>query len=196
MAKFPTFPKLYDNSKTLSINFLKNHNYLIVNQIKTGSITWSANGYKTDSISITSSISPNDPYIELNYKYNDATINYKVKLISIQSNLGKGVVWYFICPKTNKRCKKLYLIDTYFYHRTAFRGCMYENQTKSKNSRNTDKLLNRYMKSEQLIEQIFEKNFKKYYAGKPTKKYLKILNEMNYNSEKLDSLNKYVLTLK
>jgi len=39
---------------------------------------------------------------------------------------GKGVIWHFLCPATRKRCRKLYLVDTYFLHREAFNGCFYE----------------------------------------------------------------------
>ena len=101
-----------------------------------------------------------------------------MQLVSVPSNLGKGVIWYFVCPHTGKRCRKLYLADTYFYHREAFKGCMYEKQTQSKKSRYLDKTIGAYFKSDQLYEQLYKKNFKKQYAGKPTKKYLKLTQQI------------------
>lgn len=76
------------------------------------------------------------------------------------------------------RCRKLYFADTYFYHRSAFNGCMYEKQTQSKKSRYLDKTLGEYFRTEQLYELLYKKHFKKHYAGKPTKRYLKLTQQI------------------
>lgn len=178
MPKPCTFPTLYDEVKTVSISFLTKHGYLKPKQWQRGTITWSRNGNKTGSISIGVNTQTESPYLELNYKCNTAPINYSVQLISAPSNLGKGVVWYFVCPRTGKRCRKLYSADTYFYHRSAFRGCMYEKQTQSKKYRGLEKTLGVYFRSDQLFEQLNKKHFKKHYKGKPTKKYLKITQQL------------------
>jgi len=93
-------------------------------------------------------------------------------------NLGKGLIWYFLCPQTNKRCRKLYSIGGYFLHREAFSGCMYETQTQSKKHRQLDKSLGAFFKTDDLYSQLYQKHFKKTYAGKPTKKYLRILEQI------------------
>jgi hypothetical protein len=178
MPKPHTFPTLYDEVKTVSITFLTKHGYLKPNQLKAGSVHWSRNGENIGSISIEVNIQSEQPYIELDYKCNEAPIKYKVQLVSVPSNLGKGVIWYFVCPHTGKFCRKLYLADTYFYHREAFKGCMYEKQTQSKKSRYLDKTIGAYFKTDQLYEQLYKKNFKKQYAGKPTKKYLKLTQQI------------------
>ena len=136
------------------------------------------NGNKTGSISIRVNTQPESPYLELDYKCNETPINYRVQLVSSPSNLGKGVVWYFVCPHTGKRCRKLHLADTYFYRRSAFRGCMYEKQTQSKKYRYLDKTLGVYFQADQLFEELYKKHFKKQYAGKPTKKYLKLTQQI------------------
>ena len=178
MPKPHTLPTLFDEVKTVSISFLTKQGYLKPNQLKAGSIHWSRNGEKTGSISIRVCTYSENPYIEFDYKCNQQPIKYKVQLVSALSNLGKGLVWYFVCPKTNKRCRKLYLADTYFYHRSAFNGCMYEKQTQSKKSRYLDKTLGVYFRTDQLFEQLYKKHFKKQYAGKPTKKYLKLCQQI------------------
>jgi hypothetical protein len=178
MPKPHTFPTLFDEVKTISISFLSEQGYLKPNQWQSGTITWSCNGNKTGSISIQVNTQSEPPYLLFDYKRNEALINYKVQLVSAPSNLGKGVVWYFVCPVAGKRCRKLYLGDTYFYHRSAFKGCMYEKQTQSKKSRYLDKTLGEYFRSEQLVEQLYKKHFKKQYAGKPTKKYLKLTQQI------------------
>jgi hypothetical protein len=72
----------------------------------------------------------------------------------------------------------LYSIDGYFLHREAFNGCMYETQTHSKRFRELDKTLGVYFKSDNLYNELYKKNFKKTYAGKPTKRYLRIMEQI------------------
>jgi hypothetical protein len=144
-------------------------------EIKVLFTLWSSNGNPTGSISIQVNTHSEQPYIELDYKYRDEPRNYKLSLVSMLSNLGKGLIWYFLCPQTNKRCRKLYSIDGYFLHREAFNGCMYETQTQSKKYRQLDKTLGAYLKEDELYSQLYQKHFKKTYAGKPTKKYLRII---------------------
>jgi hypothetical protein len=178
MPKPHTFPTLYNEALQISISKLKEWEYLNPEQIKSGTITWSRNGSQTGSISIKVNTHSEQPYIELDYKYRDEPRNYKVSLVSKPSNLGKGLIWYFLCPQTNKRCRKLYSIGGYFLHREAFNGCMYETQTQSKKYRQLDKTLGAYFKSDNLYSELYKKNFKKTYAGKPTKKYLRIMEQI------------------
>lgn len=178
MPKPHTFPTLYNEALQISISKLKEWEYLNAEQIKSGTITWSRNGNPTGSISIKVNTHSEQPYIELDYKYRDEPRNYKVSLVSMPSNLGKGLIWYFLCPETNKRCRKLYSIGGYFLHREAFNGCMYETQTQSKKYRQLDKTLGAYFKTDDLYSQLYQKHFKKTYAGKPTKKYLRLMKEI------------------
>jgi hypothetical protein len=178
MPKFPTFPTLYNEALQLNISKLKGWGYLDPEQFKSGILNWSRNGNPTGSISIWVNTNSEQPYIELDYKYRDEPRNYKVYLTSTRSNLNKGKIWYFICPKTNKRCRILYSIGGYFLHREAFNGCMYETQTQSKSYRNLDKTLGAYFRADNLYSELYKKNFKKTYAGKPTKKYLRIMEQI------------------
>jgi len=178
MPKPHTFPTLYNEALQISISKLKEWEYLNAEQIKSGTITWSRNGNQTGSISIKVNTHSEQPYIELDYKYRVEPRNYKVSLVSMPSNLGKGLIWYFLCPQTNKRCRKLYSIGGYFLHREAFNGCMYETQTQSKKYRQLDKTLGAYFRTDDLYSQLYQKHFKKTYAGKPTKKYLRIMEQI------------------
>ena len=115
----------------------------------------------------------------MDYKYGDEPRNYKVSLVSIPSNLGKGVIWYFRCPQTNKRCRKLYSIGGYFFHREAFNGCMYDSQTRSKKWRLMEKVFGSCFDIDNHYEEIYSKHFKTHYNGKPTKRYLKLMRQIN-----------------
>lgn len=178
MPKPHTFPTLYNEALQISISKLKGWGYLNPEQIKSGTLNWSRNGNPTGSISIQVNTHSEQPYIELDYKYRDEPRNYKVYLTSTLSNLNRGEIWYFLCPQTKKRCRKLYSIGGYFLHREAFNGCMYETQTQSKKNRQLDKTFGAYFKSDNLYSELYKKNFKKTYAGKPTKKYLRIMEQI------------------
>lgn len=178
MPKPHTFPTLYNEALQIHISKLKGWGYLDPEQIKSGTLNWSSNGNPTGSISIQVNTHSEQPYIELDYKYKDDPRNYKVYLTSTPSNLNRGEIWYFICPQTKKRCRKLYSIGGYFLHRKAFNGCMYETQTQSKKYRQLDKTLGAYFKRDNLYSELYKKNFKKTYAGKPTKKYLRIMEQI------------------
>lgn len=178
MPKPHTFPTLYNEALQIHISKLKGWGYLDPKQIKSGTVNWSRNGNPTGSISIQANTYSEKPYIELDYKYKDEPRNYKVYLTSTPSNLNRGEIWYFICPQTKKRCRKLYSIGGYFLHREAFNGCMYETQTQSKKYRQLDKTFWAYFKSDNLYSELYKKNFKKTYAGKPTKKYLRIMEQI------------------
>jgi hypothetical protein len=179
MPKPTSCPVLIDQCKNISISFLKQHGYLNKNQEKSGGIIWSNQYEKTGSISIFTDIDNESGYLKLDYKSNQNSINYKVKLITIQSNLGNGLIWYFICPRTGKRCRKLHLVGGYFYHRSAFRGCMYDKQTESRKNRFTGQLFDKWQAAYNASKEIRRKHFKKQYNGKPTRLYLKYLQQID-----------------
>ena len=178
MPKPKTFPTLYNEALQIHISKLKGWGYLEPNQVKSGTLNWSRNGNPTGSISIQVNTKSEQPYIKLDYKYRDEPRNYKVYLSSIPSNLNKGEIWYFICPQTKKRCRKLYSIGGYFLHREAFNGCMYETQTQSKKYREIIKKFGPCFNIDNLYSQLYQKHFKKTYAGKPTKRYLRIMEQI------------------
>ena len=182
MPKPSTFPTLYDECKQISISFLKSRKYLTPGTNKSGTITWSRNGEETGWINIAVNTHSVNPYLELNYNCNGNPVNYRVPLVNIPSNLGKGVVWYFLCPATGKRCRKLYLIREKFLHREAYRGCMYEIQTHSHKSRQLIRIFDKAFVTDKVYKQLYSKYFKTHYAGKPTKRYLR-LKEKIWQSE-------------
>lgn len=178
MPKFPTFPTLYDDVLQMNITKLKQWGYLKPNQIKSGQLDWSRNGEVFASISIRANTISQNPFIELDYNFNNDPRNYKVQLVSMPSNLGKGLIWYYLCPQTNNRCRKLYSIGGYFLHREAFNNCFYQSQVRSKYYRELDKNFSAFFKIDKIYEEMHSKHFTKYYNGKPTKRYLKLKKQL------------------
>lgn len=193
MARFPTFPTLYDKVLQIHLSGLKQMGYLDLNTSRNGTLIWGNQHERAASISILSNMKIVAPYIELNYQYEGENICYKVELVSIPSNLGKGKVWYFLCPVTKKRCRILYLIQGYFLHREAFGGCMYSKQTSSKIWRQIEKEIYSFFMIEKLYHELDRKYFKTHYAGKPTKRYLKIIKRVDKTQNHLTMVNEWLL---
>jgi len=97
------------------------------------------------------------------------------------SNLGKGNIWYFLCPATGKRCRKLYLVGERFLHREAFEGCFYQKQVQSKYYTYLENTIGREFEADEAYDEMHRPFFKKYYNGKPTKRYLRLMKKANLN---------------
>jgi hypothetical protein len=120
-----------------------------------------------------------NPYIELSYTLNEEGIQYKVQLIKEKSNLGIGEIWYFICPFTYKRCRKLYLLNKYFSHRNRFKGVFYEKQLLSKSNRKTLGIFGKIDQINKAIEETESKHFRRYYNKSKTKRLIKLRKIIN-----------------
>lgn len=178
MPRFATYPSTYDDCLTIEIKNILAWGYLRVGYSNSGVISWSRNGVKHSSISISSYNTFDSKYLTLDYKSNGIPITYRVEVISVPSNLGKGEVFYFLCPKTGKRCRKLYLQYGYFYHREAYRGTMYECQLRSKKTRGIFKIFDKIYIHDTVYCERYKKYFKTHYNGKPTKRFLKLENKI------------------
>ena len=181
MPRFPTYPTLYDECKQISITDLKRWEYLIPEQWKRGTISWYRGEDKTGSIGIWVNTTTENPYLELNYKYDGSPINYRVTFVTVPSNLGKGNIWYFLCPVTGKRCRKLYLVGERFLHREAFEGCFYQKQVQSKYYMYLENTIGREFEADEAYDEMQKPFFTKYYNGKPTKRYLRLMKKANLN---------------
>ena len=73
-------------------------------------------------------------------------------------------------------------------------SCMYETQTQSKRYRQNTKALDIFF-TDELYNEINKKHFKQFYAGKPTKKYLRIQAKIERQERMpLDELEKLLLS--
>ena len=165
-------PFIIDHAETINVSEIIKQGYLIYNRRAP---------YKTEngSLQITSTKIDYDPTLILDYKYGNNTYNYEVCLIALNSNLGKGFVWFFECPITYKRCRKLYLYRGRFSHRSVIQDGMYENQTQSKKIRRIEKYSKSYFNLEQNAKKLYSKNFKTKYNGKLTKLFLRLRTEVD-----------------
>ncbi len=177
MGRHSTFPDLVEDCITLNISDLKKWGYLENNRIVSGTISTSRGGEVIASWNISSTMQEQSGIVKLSYSTNGELITYPVELISMPTNIGKGIRWYFICPSTGKRAMKLYkgYSSKYFQHREAY-NMYYKSQLLSRIVRQWDKSsFGIGCKLDNLYEEFYKKYRKKYYKGKPTKAYQKIL---------------------
>ena len=140
---------------------MKNNNkYLEQNTFNSGVFSWLRNGVKIGSITVQTHIFKTSGTATLIYTCNGTDYNYNIDLVTTPSNIGNGLLWYFICPYTRKRCKKLYLIDERFIHRSAVPSGMYTTQTHSKKWRDIEKVYGNYFDVDNYYRELYKKHFK------------------------------------
>lgn len=113
-------------------------------------------------------------YIDLRYTWQNQSIQYRIFIASKQSNLRKGEYYYFVCHKTFKCARKLYLHNGCFVHRTLIDAC-YLSQLILPKERQSTVFYKWYFQRDEIHNQFYKKYYKKYYKGKPTKRYIKYL---------------------
>ncbi|TXD47726.1 hypothetical protein [Polaribacter sp. IC073] len=153
-------------------------NYFRPNKKTGGTINWTMRGENSGSISIKVTISDENKYIDFDYSCNKQDYNYRIYLVSVKSNLNKGVILYFKCNFTGIRCRKLHLVNGRFQHRTAQKNGMYSTQTKSKKWRQIERGFGSYFDKDKIYAELYSKHFRQSYNGKPTKRYLKLINKL------------------
>ena len=182
MGRWSSYPLLLDETKTISIANLKRLGYLRDGH-RGGRLEWSCRGQPVGDVSITVNLSSENRwgYLELYYRYQkEYLFHYKIPLVATPTNLGIGLRWYFECPRTGKRCIKLYMANGYFQHRSGISGAMYSSQTESHFTR----LLTKIWKPEKLLERPY---LKRHYRGRLTPRYQRAKRAIA-NAEGLDVL--------
>ena len=164
-------------AQKLEINTLLKKGYIKNNCKLSGSISWT-NG---SCIGYDAEITEQKQEIRLNYwnkshSGEKTDLDYTIQLISFPSNLGKGKIWYFICPITGKKVKILYKVygSLYFKSSKAYQfRIYYPSQISSKFGFHNDK----YWEIDYKLRMLYPLIRKEHYQGKETrlKKRIKIL---------------------
>jgi len=113
--------------------------------------------------------------LQLDYTCNGECIKYEIPIVSRKSNLPQqSFIYFFECPVTKKLCRKLFFNGRLFVHQSQIDG-YYECQTLSRKVRDFDKLVGYMFGPDNIDEQLAKKNLKRWYKGKPTKKYINLM---------------------
>lgn len=175
MGKHSTGAKTTGEITKIDLSYLLKQGYIKKGSVLTDVLHWT-NG---SNIAIKTSYTESEKYIHLIYsttnKQTNETLNfnYKIQLTTINSNLGKGEIIYFVCPETKKLCRILY--KTYnseiWKCRTAYtQRIYYALQQSSRLNKNND----RYWQLKKRLEKFNTKIVKTHYKGKPTRTNKKI----------------------
>jgi len=148
-----------------------------------GTIEWT-NG---SSITFESKYTENEIYFRVAYtitsnRTGEATdYDYKIDLVTIPSNLGKGEILYLVCPESNRRARVLFM--AYGHHKYIHRDLYldnygerlyYNSQSSSKGDYHNTMYFNYERKVKDLENRLFAKHRKLFYKGKPTKDHQKL----------------------
>lgn len=183
MGRWATYPTTVEDLRVLNLKFISDNNYLKINSFQSGVITWKSNSGDKNSIFAHTNLSDKSGVLNLQYTIgNEKKINYQIKLISKVSNLGKGLIWFFVCPFTGLYCRKLHLINGYFQHRTANPHLMYGKQIEPKIWRKWNKAFGAEF-NDHLYFELHKKYFKRFYNGQITKRYARIRKKLNQRDE-------------
>ena len=174
-----------EESRSVSISFLRKHGYLNKNCSRSGGISWkNCFGEETSSIGMTVSTFEDESFVRFYYTVTKRSsgqktdYDYKVALTTTPCNFG-GVRYWFICPLSKngiycgRRVAKLYSPPGANYY--GCRHC-YDLSYESRN----ECRLGRYgqigyiLKAERQVEELSEKVKRWTYRGRPTRKVRRI----------------------
>ncbi len=173
MARMTTFPECFDDLEQISIGDLKRLGLLRSDRDGSQKKIVST-GYRLET-RMRISVNFNTRLVMLEFTIGDLQSTQLIALESRPSNLGKGVVWYFVCPASKRLCRKLYLLEDQFFSRFAYPGMMYGTQIEKKSFRGLRSTLELAEKRNKAIESLKKKYAKPFYRGKPTKNFQRLL---------------------
>lgn len=185
MGRWSTGAWTAEECLRLELPYLLKNGYIQKGCFVRGKISWTGGFW----VSFTSLYRKEERWLHLNYITRDKQTgkkweyDYKIYLCEVPSNLGKGMIPYFICPESGKRCRILY--QAYGYDKWKCREAylnriFYSSQICSRaNYANT-----RYWAIQKQIEKLLSRKYKKFtYKGQATKfakKVEKLQAELNY----------------
>ena len=169
MGRYSTGAITTGEAQRIEISFLLKQGFISKGGIISGSLSWN----NVSSIGIQSETTEGKQEIRLYYQNQKPTgeindLDYRIQLSSIPSNLGRGLIWYFICPISGRKARILYKCygSLYFKSRKAYQGRIYYScQIASKNNLHNE----RYFSLEKEIGKLKPLIRKKQYQGKETR---------------------------
>jgi hypothetical protein len=176
-----------EDSRRIDLSWLRAHNYLT--GFCGGNLSWSRDGESTGNINVQIDINAEYPSIRFTYRSHEYAedvwkdIDYSFPMTSIPCRYG-GRKWFFICGlyKSGNYCGRkariLYGVGKYF-------GCRHcanlSYQSCNENKRSKYAFL-RIVDSEDKADKLYSELKRKFYKGKPTRKYRKYLKMTRYSN--------------
>lgn len=184
MAKIPTFPDLIEDQFFINMAQFKEYGVLIPYTKSSGIYNHVENGALRGSLDFFLSIGMNS-YSTFSGLFRGKPFEKTIEIKVCESNLSKKIptkepkaIYFFICPVTRKRCRKLYVIGGKFGSAKAFDSLYYRQQTYSKNQVCYEALFGAIEKLKKLQEEKYSFAYRWHYNGKHTRIYKRKEKEM------------------
>lgn len=162
----------FEDCASISTKFLRTNGFFEPNRVTDCEQKFISNK-ETYSLTIVASTMEDEPLLIFQYSYRGEKHRVVIGLITRYNHLG-GVGYKFKCPETGRGCYKLYFVDGVVASRGHFK-LLYRSQIKSQRTKDMDKDYGAIFKAEQARKEINSYLFKKYHAGKMTKRYKRCL---------------------
>ena len=168
--------------EALDLSIFRLNKWSLLSGFTSSTLTWRwrLSGRKC-SIGIIVDVRDN-PYVRLQYTKTDQEGNkkdfdYQVPLVTTPCNFG-GKRYWFCCRVCGKKVGCLYLGKEYFICRTCA-DLTYESRNESRMGRPGG--IGHFIVSDRKIEELMKNIKREYYAGKPTRKYKRVLKLMDHD---------------
>ena len=165
---------LFENCKTISVYDLMKTGVLVSGKEADLIILFGSYDGEQAEVQMHINAVNTHPFISLMYILDGWQKNYRINLVSGPFRQNCEPQWYFICPLTGIRCRKLYFSDGYFSHRKAIKGA-YSRQIETRTVRKSIIQVEKICALGKMLEKVNAPWFRKTYAGKPTRACNRIL---------------------
>lgn len=159
--------------KRIELSYLLKRNIIQQGRASETIISWNDDS----SISIKTKWSNQDKYILLEYTHTDyegnkRALSYRVSIIALPSNLGKGQVLFMVCPVSGKLCRKLFMAygSPYFKSIKAYQTRIYYT---GQLSSHLDRANDLYWHLHNRLESLPKKRNQSHYKGIETKRSIR-----------------------
>ena len=169
---------ILDDTIKLNISDFSQWGYLNSDNPKSGTIKFLFDNVVGFELKVVTNHLKHSHSVVIEFLLDDLVCTQVLCITYLHSNLGKGSVPYFLCPKTNKLCRKLYLYNSNFTSRESIPNSMYSSQIVLKSIRDLDKTLKRITIIEDYKKLADTKYFKPVYKDKPTKAVIRFQNKL------------------
>lgn len=142
----------------------------------TGVLRWQHGDQVTARVQIIVYLNHYQPKVYLFYQLmNGEAVADEIYLKYVQSNLGRGGYWLFLCPLTGNPCRKIYLHNGHFKSRAALPSFLaYQCQTVTLSFRSFHRLFSLLDKLNDQKARYRKRYAKTHYKGKLTRWALKL----------------------
>lgn len=185
MGRISTGIRTVEQSRKLDFRWLLKNAYIVKGEFKRGILSWQDGATATYECDYT----VEEKYLRIQYSLTDrfsgieTKYDYKIKIETIDSNLGRGEIPYFVCPLTDDRAKVLIMAYGYgrYVHRGAYgfqigsKPLYYRVQQVSSLNYHNVRYFNTKKKHDNLFDELLVKRKSRtHYRNKPSKSMIKL----------------------